>query len=337
MGNKGRKGVKGKPPRRPVVDNNNDDVGLSAASLQLRDEIDQDGQTMRRYIIENIDYGGNQTLDEHAMELTVRRKGVTCYHGAEPSRFPPPVKDFVIELQKSIRTVITTIEQDEKQNNMNFALSMNQMMRLVPRNIHPNYNDKVACDSVVACLVSLGTNYICVEDCQNQLAIMGGWTGTVRKYSIGLAGFVAMAILLIDNGMDVGHYTHDLNDEKQKWYCTDYLPKVRDLWQDREKEVVKFFHKRNGCVCLKKKYDELRTHTSMGNCHYCRESFERKKLMLCIQCKNSQYCSKVCQRAHWPKHRIFCEGTEFCSDVRGNDTTHPLPAVEADSTNCVIS
>lgn len=100
---------------------------------------------------------------------------------------------------------------------MNFALSMNQMMRLVPRNLHPNYKDKVACDSVVACLVSLGTNYICVEDCQNQLSIVGGWTGPLRKYSIGFSGFVAMAILLIDNGMNV---SDDGNDEKQKWYCT---------------------------------------------------------------------------------------------------------------------
>lgn len=69
MGKKGRKGAKGKPPTRPIVEQ------LSTASLQLRDEIDQDGQTMRRYIIHNIDYGGNLTLDEHAMYLTVRRKG----------------------------------------------------------------------------------------------------------------------------------------------------------------------------------------------------------------------------------------------------------------------
>ena len=329
MGKKGRKGPKGKPPSRPVVEQ------LSAASLQLRDEIDQDGQTMRRYIIHNVDYGGNSTLDEHAMDLTVRRKRVKCYHGAEPARFPPPVKDFVIELQKSIRDVITTFEQqNDKQNDMNFALSMNQMMRLVPRKIHPDYKDKDACNSVVACLVSLGTNYICVEDCQNQLSIVGGWTGPLRKYSIGLAGFVAMAILLIDNGMDV---SDDGNDEKQKWYCTEYLPKVRDLWQDREKEVIKFFHKRNGCECLKKKYCELRNQTSMGNCYYCRESFERKKLMLCVQCKNSQYCSKECQRAHWPTHRKFCEEKEFCNDVRGIDTSHPLPVVEGDGTNCVIS
>lgn len=80
---------------------------------------------------------------------------------------------------------------------MNVALSMNQMMRLVPKNIHPNYKDKVACDSVVACLVSLGTNYICVEDCQNQLSIVGGWTGPLRNISIGLSGFVAMAMTMV--------------------------------------------------------------------------------------------------------------------------------------------
>lgn len=105
----------------------------------------------------------------------------------------------------------------------------------------------------------------------------------------------------------------------------DYLPKVRHLWQDSEKEVIKFFHKRNGCGCLKKKYDKLRNQTSMGNCYYCRQSFKRKKFMLCVQCKNRQYCSKDCQRAHWPTHRIFCEGTEFYNnDVRHRGRWHKL-------------
>ena len=38
-------------------------------------------------------------------------------------------------------------------------------MRLIPKCLHPHYHqDRVACEKLVACLVSLGTNYLLGED-----------------------------------------------------------------------------------------------------------------------------------------------------------------------------
>jgi len=78
--------------------------------------------------------------------------------------------------------------------------------------------------------------------------------------------------------------------------------------------LVKLFRKRIPCVCLNKKYDEVKTITKMGVCFnlQCNNNsglVERSKTMYCSRCRCVAYCSRECQKAHWPMHREDCEHT----------------------------
>jgi len=43
-------------------------------------------------------------------------------------------------------------------------------------------------------------------------------------------------------------------------------------------------------------------------CSSCRKvPTQDVKLMKCSACKSSQYCNTLCQKAHWPTHKISCE------------------------------
>jgi len=76
----------------------------------------------------------------------------------------------------------------------------------------------------------------------------------------------------------------------------DCQSKLRDLWKDCEREVVKFFHRRNVCASLMGQYERWRNQTNMGMCSHCLEIYERKELIA------------ECQREDWHSrnHRDWC-------------------------------
>lgn len=42
------------------------------------------------------------------------------------------------------------------------------------------------------------------------------------------------------------------------------------------------------------------------NCYFC-QNIIKTGLKLCSRCKITLYCSKECQKAHWKKHKVYCE------------------------------
>ena len=41
--------------------------------------------------------------------------------------------------------------------------------------------------------------------------------------------------------------------------------------------------------------------------HYCSKSqYSYNKWKKCSRCKNIRYCSKTCQKKHWPEHKVIC-------------------------------
>jgi hypothetical protein len=74
-----------------------------------------------------------------------------------------------------------------------------------------------------------------------------------------------------------------------------------------ERDLLKFYRKRLSCKCLKRMHLEARKTTpKMGKCYNCGIEKERVDLSVCSKCMVSQYCSRECQVARWPRHKNDC-------------------------------
>ena len=87
--------------------------------------------------------------------------------------------------------------------------------------------------------------------------------------------------------------------------------KIRDLHirsSSGRRDGLKFFSKRVSGVYLKKKHQEARrTQPKMGLCYGCTKEMNRLVLSVCSRCMITQYCSKECQVANWPRHKVECD------------------------------
>ena len=109
---------------------------------------------------------------------------------------------------------------------------------------------------------------------------------------------VAHAIIMLENC--------DETDDFDSVVCKRTVAtKIRDV-QD-ERSLLKFFHKRIACSCLKERHSVARkTQPKLGTCFNCEEVKDRSTLMVCSRCKVDQYCSGECQVAAWPDHKSDC-------------------------------
>ena len=74
------------------------------------------------------------------------------------------------------------------------------------------------------------------------------------------------------------------------------------------RDALKFYFKRTSCSCLKVKHFEARKAiTKAGICFGCNEEHERALLSVCSRCMVTQYCSRECQVADWPRHEEDCD------------------------------
>ncbi|KAJ7608567.1 hypothetical protein FB45DRAFT_806248 [Roridomyces roridus] len=72
--------------------------------------------------------------------------------------------------------------------------------------------------------------------------------------------------------------------------------------------------------------EEIRTgrqslQTACTNCHKLKENVRR-----CAKCKEAWYCSKECQKQHWPAHKVFCHPVEGSGIMKlvNNFSANPL-------------
>ncbi|CAB9509930.1 expressed unknown protein [Seminavis robusta] len=88
-----------------------------------------------------------------------------------------------------------------------------------------------------------------------------------------------------------------------QWYFVKHIGSLKD--------IVVYLDKKVPCDCLggvKKVALEVEEDR---HCDQCRRY--TKNAMWCSECIMAEYCSKECQIAHWPKHRIQCD--LFCGKI----------------------
>jgi hypothetical protein len=72
------------------------------------------------------------------------------------------------------------------------------------------------------------------------------------------------------------------------------------------REVIKMFHRRSSCSCLKGLYYNLKDNTPKKTvCNGCNEISNAKNIFEC-DCKNRIYCSRECAKNDWPNHKREC-------------------------------
>ena len=75
-----------------------------------------------------------------------------------------------------------------------------------------------------------------------------------------------------------------------------------------QRSLVKFFVNSSPCNCLDEVYAQIKSTTpKMGKCMGCNQIFERTAIFICTGCERVTYCSKPCQIANVPKHKLLCK------------------------------
>ena len=163
---------------------------------------------------------------------------VQCRHCADPylECVPDRVHNFFTEFIQKMENVVI----DSMMNNSSIRLGSDplqidppsawkEIMTRMSRRI--DYQDRDACKFLMNCFVSLGTNLL-LDD------------GNINPI---YAGLLAMTLLRVEYG--VGRFATAPASRGSNGL--DFNSKIRDLWDNCEREMISFFHKRNGCTCLK--------------------------------------------------------------------------------------
>jgi hypothetical protein len=73
------------------------------------------------------------------------------------------------------------------------------------------------------------------------------------------------------------------------------------------RELIRLFHRRRVCGCLKNLYYNLKDNTAKRTiCHGCYEIRDAKNIFQCDYCKITFYCSRECAKRDWARHQIMC-------------------------------
>jgi hypothetical protein len=98
---------------------------------------------------------------------------------------------------------------------------------------------------------------------------------------------------------------HTIDEPRFSFDWRGLQPKIRDFMGNaRGCTTAKYLSKRTPCSCL----EEIMMYLTPkgGACFHCGAFKPVKELMVCSRCRITQYCSKSCQKAHWPEHKHAC-------------------------------
>jgi len=148
-------------------------------------------------------------------------------------------------------------------------------------NHHEVWKDAEMREMTIKILLNTGTNFILTN-------------------MIDSASKMTSAIILLERYTGVGSFSSII-------YRT--LEDLGYLRGAGDNDVIRFYHKRIPCSCLKKIYSDVREcQDRVSECFGCNQTIKRKTLVVCGGCKFAHYCSKECQISDWPTHKTLCRG-----------------------------
>ena len=203
-----------------------------------------------------------------------RKDNVGCMHGSDASIADNhPVSKFIDEffIQWRRQKKLADILQD---------------MLLTHSQVWKDDNDR---ELVTHALTTIGTNMLLMDDYVNKGALD-----------------IAKTISLLE------HYDSSEGPGlSSSLYSRPAASKLRDIENGTisiKRDLLKFYRKRISCKCLKRMHlDARKTIPKMGRCYYCNVEKQRASLFVCSECMVSQYCSRECQVANWPRHEFYCD------------------------------
>ena len=144
-------------------------------------------------------------------------------------------------------------------------------------------------------LLSIGTNII----------LKGGSVCAAQE----LANAVSLLekFVCVDDDSEIIATSTDKDCSVNLTVCS-AAPTIRDLVGGKDRTVIRFFHKRISCDCLKVKYAQSkRLSQKVGVCNSCAKSFDLESLKVCGVCRIGQYCCVECQSQAWKDHKNECK------------------------------
>lgn len=164
-------------------------------------------------------------------------------------------------------------------------------------------SDEETQQKLLSLFVNLGTN-ILLRDNRQEIRL-------VRR-SFAMSSIVAIVAVSLEHNFNL---TKSLNVLKSR-------NSLRDLTNAQLYDIVKFFHKRSLCQCLKTMYLKEKGKPRKAVCNYCKFRKDRNgQLYLCSGCLYFYYCGIECQAAAWPDHQSLCKGFNSPEDC----TKEPPP------------
>ncbi len=124
-------------------------------------------------------------MSELLGSFTLVRAGVDCSYGANPALASLPIhfENFMIEYEQSLDHVVLNLNclnnglVDKETHNFNPVGISNLAYSLVPENLPLNFQDRDACDMVVACIVSLFMRHLLSDDSASTAMMVSAFKG----------------------------------------------------------------------------------------------------------------------------------------------------------------
>ena len=173
--------------------------------------------------------------------------------------------------------------------------------------MHPEaVNNKYNLEMVKKKMISNGVNFILGQTLTNNMMF---------DFQITFGSSIALMLIgsyASSSSIPRGH----LDEKDAKTVLRNF-----DILNGCKRSLVKFFAKQTPCNCLDEMYSGIRESDTpkMSMCAGCKQMKERNSMFICTGCERMQYCSKACQIAHVPNHKINCKriqaGYVFCSEA----------------------